>query len=251
MKKIAYVGIDYHENSLSIAVRIQDKNEIHKTVRLKNQDKIIRKYMKKLSEDFDIKACYEASSSGYYFQRKMQSWGYSCEVIAPSSLPKKRGDRRKNDFRDALNLAQNYANGTLSIVHLPTEEEESVRCLVRCRIALKEAEKRAKHQINSLLQSQGLRWSRSKWTFQHRKWLWELKMPNEYLQMVLDEYLEHMDYLQSRIQYLEFQIEQVAESELYAPAVKKLRAFRGIGPFPPCCSSLKSRISVGFPTPEP
>jgi transposase len=128
-----------------------------------------------------------------------------------------------------LNLAQNYANGTLSIVHLPTEEEESVRCLVRCRIALKEAEKRAKHQINSLLQSQGLRWSRSKWTFQHRKWLWELKMPNEYLQMVLDEYLEHMDYLQSRIQYLEFQIEQVAESELYAPAVKKLRAFRGIG----------------------
>jgi transposase len=159
----------------------------------------------------------------------MQSWGYSCEVIAPSSLPKKRGDRRKNDFRDALNLAQNYANGTLSIVHLPTEEEESVRCLVRCRIALKEAEKRAKHQINSLLQSQGLRWSRSKWTFQHRKWLWELKMPNEYLQMVLDEYLEHMDYLQSRIQYLEFQIEQVAESELYAPAVKKLRAFRGIG----------------------
>ncbi len=229
MKKIAYVGIDYHQNSLTIAVRVQDKKKIDETVRIRNEDKIIRKYMKKLSERFAIRACYEASCSGYYFQRKMKSWGYDCEIIAPSSLPKKRGDRRKNDFRDAQNLAQNYANGTLSIVHLPTEEEESIRSLIRCRSAFKETEKKAKHQINSLLLSQGLRWPRSKWTFQHRKWLWELRMPNEYLQQVLDEHLAHLDYLQTRIKYLDQQIEQVAESDLYAPAVKKLRAFKGIG----------------------
>jgi len=227
MKKIAHVGIDYHENTLSIAVWVRKK--VHATVRVRNKDKIVRMYLKKLSEEFIIRACYEASCSGYYFQRKMKSWGYDCEVIAPSSLPKKRADRRKNDFRDALNLAQNYANGTLSIVHPPTEEQESVRSLVRCRSAIKEAEKRAKHQINSLLLSQGLRWPRSKWTLQHRKWLWELKMRDEYLQMVLDEHLSHLDYLQSRIKFLEQQIEQIANSELYAPAVKKLRAFKGIG----------------------
>jgi transposase len=228
MKKIAYIGIDYHQNTLTIAVRVQDKNEIRETVRIRNKDKIIRMYLKKLSEKFTIRACYEASCSGYYFQRKMKSWGYHCEVIAPSSLPKKRGDRRKNDFRDARDLAHNYANGTLSIVHLPTEEEESVRSLVRCRMAFKETEKRAKHQINSLLLPQGLRWPRSKWTFQHRKWLWELKMPNEYLQQVLDEHLSHLDYIQTRIKYLDQQITQIAESDLYAPAVKKLRAFKGI-----------------------
>jgi transposase len=229
MKKIAYVGIDYHQNTLSIAVRIQDRKKIHETVHLRNEDKVIRRYMKKLSKEFEIRACYEASSNGYCFQRKMQSWGYHCEIIAPSSLPKKRGDRRKNDFRDARDLAQNYANGTLSVVHLPTEEDESVRTLIRCRIAFKETEKRAKHQINSLLLSQGLRWLRSKWTFQHRKWLWELKRPNEHLQQVLDEHLAHLDYLQTRIKYLDQQIEQIAESDLYAPAVKKLRAFKGIG----------------------
>lgn len=229
MKKIAYVGIDYHQNTLTIAVRVQEKKDIHETLRLRNEDRIIRKYLKKLSEKFNIRACYEASCSGYYFQRKMESWGYHCEVIAPSSLPKKRGDRRKNDFRDARNLAQNYANGTLSIVHPPTEEEESVRSLVRCRSAFKETEKRAKQQINSLLLSQGLRWPRSKWTLQHRKWLWELKMPNEYLQQVLDEHLAHLDYIQTRIKYLDQQIDQIAESDLYAPAVKKLRAFKGIG----------------------
>ena len=229
MKKIAYVGIDYHQNTLSVAVRADNEKKIHETVRIRNEDKIIRKYMKKLSAEFEIKACYEASSSGYYFQRKMKSWGYDCEVIAPSSLPKKRGDRRKNDFRDARDLAQNYANGTLSIVHLPTEEEESVRNFIRCRSAFKEAEKRAKQQINSLLLSQGLRWPKSKWTFQHRKWLWELKMPNEYLQIVLDEHLAHMDYIQSRIKSFDQQIEQIAKSDLYEPAVKKLRALKGIG----------------------
>ena len=230
MKKIAHVGIDYHKNTLTIAVRVQGKKKIYETVHLKNEDKLIRKYMKNLSKEFDLKTCYEASSSGYSFQRKMDAWGYHCDIIAPSSLPKKRGDRRKNDFRDAQNLAQNYANGTLSIVHLPTEEEESIRALVRCRMAFKETEKRAKHQINSLLLSQGLRWSKkSKWTLQHLRWLWELKMPNEYLQQVLDEYLAHLDYLQTQIKYLTQQIEQVAKSDLYAPAVKKLRAFKGIG----------------------
>jgi transposase len=229
MKKIAYVGIDYHQNTLTIAVRVEGSKKIQETVHLRNEDKLIRKYMKKLSKEFEIKACYEASSSGYYFQRKMQSWGYRCEIIAPCSLPKKRANRRKNDFRDARDLAHNYANGTLSVVHLPTEEDESVRSLVRCRMAFKETEKRAKHQINSLLLSQGLRWARSKWTFQHRKWLWELKMPNEYLQQVLDEHLSHLDYLQSRIEHLDQQIEQVAASDLYAPVVKNLRAFKGIG----------------------
>jgi transposase len=227
MKKIAYVGIDYHQSTLSIAVFV--KNKIHETIRIRNQDKIIRDYLKRLSKQFTVRACYEASCSGYYFQRKMKTWGYHCEVIAPSSVPKKRGDRRKNDFRDALNLAQNYANGTLSIVHPPTEQEESFRGLIRCRLAFKDTEKRAKQQINSLLLSHGLHWPRSRWTFQHRKWLWELKMPNAYLQQILDEHLAHLDYVQTRLKYLDQQIEQIADSELYAAAVKKLRAFKGIG----------------------
>lgn len=120
MKKIAYVGIDYHLNSLSLAVVVKGKNTPVDMVRLKNDEELIRKYMSKLSEKFEIKACYEASSNGYSFQRKMAAWGYPCEVIAPSLIPRKPVDHRKNDFRDARDLAQNYAHGTLSIVHPPT-----------------------------------------------------------------------------------------------------------------------------------
>ncbi len=66
-KKIAYVGIDYHKNTLTIAVRIEGEKEIHDAIRIRNEDKIIQKYLKKISKDFDIRACYEASSSGYTF----------------------------------------------------------------------------------------------------------------------------------------------------------------------------------------
>jgi len=228
MKKIAYIGVDYHLNSLSIAVMVEDEKTFHDLIRLKNEDKGIRRYMNKLSSHFEIKACYEASCSGYAFQRKMASWGYHCDVIAPSLIPKKSGDRRKNDFRDAKNLARLYANGLLTIVHLPTEYEESVRSLIRCRLAFKESEKRVKQQITSLLLSHDIHWAQSAWTKQHRDWLEALRMPYEYLQHVLDEYLGHLEYLRTRIRSLDEQIEKLARSELYAPSVKKLKAFRGI-----------------------
>lgn len=228
-KQIAYVGVDYHVQSLTISIYLAEEKSFYETIHLKNENKVITKYMKKLSKKFIPKICYEASSNGYSFQRKMQELGYHCEVIAPSLIPKKPGDRRKNDHRDSKTLAQHYANGLLTVVHPPNQEEESIRSFIRCRIALKEAEKRVKQQINSFLLSQDCRWMKTKWTQQHRRWLSTIEMPNTYLQQVLQEYFGLLDYLEGRIQHLEQQIEELAASELYAPSVKKLRAFKGIG----------------------
>jgi hypothetical protein len=100
MKKIAYLGVDYHINHVTIAVMIEAKRKFHDTIRIKTEDRAIKKYIHKLAKGFKIKACYEASSCAYVFQRKMNSWGDHCDVIAPSLIPKKRGDRRKNDVLD-------------------------------------------------------------------------------------------------------------------------------------------------------
>lgn len=48
-KKIAYVGIDYHLNSLSIAVMVEGEKDLYQTIRIRNEDKVILKYMKKLA----------------------------------------------------------------------------------------------------------------------------------------------------------------------------------------------------------
>ena len=46
MKKIAYVGVDYHLNSLSIAVLSENDSNFNDLIRIKNQDNLILKYMK-------------------------------------------------------------------------------------------------------------------------------------------------------------------------------------------------------------
>jgi len=148
--------------------------------------------------------------------------------IASSLIPKKPGYRRKNDFRDAQNLAQHYAHGMLAIVHPPTEKQESVRHLVRCRMAMRENEKSVKQQINSLLLTQDFRWPKTKWTGQHCVWLKKLILRDKHSQQVLDELFGLLDYLGSRIQYLDKEIEEIAQSEIYTPSVKKLKAFKGI-----------------------
>jgi transposase len=230
MKKIAYVGIDYHLNSLSLAVLVEGETEFHDLIRINNQDKFIIKYMNKLSKQFEIKACYEASFSGYSFLRKMSSWGYHCDVIAPSLIPKKKGDRRKNDKRDAKDLARLYASGLLTPVHVPTEFEESVRSLIRCRLSFKEFEKRTKNQINSLLLAQGVKCPfKKRWTRKYMTWLSKLELPERCLKTIFEELLGLMTYIQGRIASLDNQIEEIAQSDIYAPSVKKLRAFKGIG----------------------
>ena len=229
MKKIAYVGIDYHLKSLTIAVLIQGESDFYNVMKIPNTDNIISKHMKKLSKEFEIKACYEASFSGYSFQRKMASWGYHCDVIAPSLIPRKKGDRRKNDGRDARNLAKSYSVGDLAIVQVPTEEEESVRHLIRCRLSFKDFEKRTKNQINSLLHTQSIHWPYKKWNHKHITWLSNLQMSQKHLQAILEEQLGLLSYIQSRLGYLDKQIEEIAISDIYAPSVKKLRSFKGIG----------------------
>jgi transposase len=229
MRKIAYVGVDYHINTLSIAVLVEGEENFLDSIHLRNDDKMVRKYLKKIDKNYDLRVCYEASGCGYVFQRKLKTWGYHCDVIAPSLIPKKPGDRRKNDFRDARNLAQHFRSGSLTVVNPPNEEEESVRSLVRCRMSLKEAAKKAKRQINTFLLAHGLHWSKGKWTQQHRQWLSKISFPNSYLQTVLAELLGHLEYLEIRIKCLDSQIEEIGRSEIYGPSVKKLRAFKGIG----------------------
>jgi transposase len=231
MKRVAYVGVDYHVNSVSVGVLIEGASDFLDCIHIRNDDKMIRKYLIKLSKDYELRVCYEACSSGYVFQRKVNGWGWHCDVIAPSLIPRKLGDRRKNDFRDARNLARNYRAGMLTVVHSPSEEEESIRAIIRCRFALKEAAKRTKHQINTFVLGQGHHWPKSKWGRQHRLWLTQIRiLLDPHLQIVLDEHLGHLDYLESRIERLEQEIGQIARSDIYAPSVNKLCAFKGIAP---------------------
>jgi len=228
MKTVAYVGIDYHQSFLAVVVLLEGQPEPIDRVKLPNVPKNLKNYFSKLCERYFLKTCYEASSCGYVFYREMTRWGHSCQVVAPSKIPKKPGDHVKTDFKDAENLAYQFRNGSLSFVHIPSEEEEAARALIRCRRALKEDCKRVKLRISSLLKSVGHVYSGSLWTQKHENWLNQVSLL-PMLDSVLMEYRTQRVYLENRIAELDCQIEALAKTEKYAEKVKTLKTLRGIG----------------------
>jgi transposase len=98
-----------------------------------NDPRQIRRLFERLLHDGPIRACYEAGVSGYDLYRQLTALGVECAVIAPALTPRKPGDRVKTDRRDAAKLARLFRAGELTEIHVPTEAEESVRDLTRCR----------------------------------------------------------------------------------------------------------------------
>jgi transposase len=85
--------------------------------------------------------------------------GFVCEVIAPSLIPKKASDRVKTDRRDADQLARLYRSGELTAVHVPSQEDEAVRDLVRARFAAMTDQRQARNRLKGFLLRIGFRYT--------------------------------------------------------------------------------------------
>ena len=60
------------------------------------------KVLAKLGTAEQLHIVYEAGPTGFGLQRALQARGYVCEVIAPSQIPRRAGDRIKTDGRDCV-----------------------------------------------------------------------------------------------------------------------------------------------------
>ena len=100
------VGMDVHKDTIVLGVLADGCHEPEDVRTLPHDLVKLRKYLARLAKRGVVQACYEASGCGYVLQRAMTDWGMSCEVIAPSLIPVRSGDRRKTDTRDAVKLAR-------------------------------------------------------------------------------------------------------------------------------------------------
>ena len=74
-------------------------------------DSLIRKLQSKGQR---LSFAYEAGPCGYALYRYLTKTGFDCQVVAPSLIPKKPGDRVKTDRRDAQDIARNLRAGELT-----------------------------------------------------------------------------------------------------------------------------------------
>ena len=230
---ILYLGLDVHKESVTIAVLPADAPAPTRLERLPYDLKKLQRFCTRLAQGgMALRACYEASSAGYVLQRAMTSWGHVCEIVASALIPKKPGERRKFDKKDAANLARLYRAGELTPIRIPTEAEERVRELVRCRETLQREILRSRHYLLKLLLRRGLIYhAGAHWTHRHRAWLEDQRRSGVLTGgdvVAFDEYLALLDYKLARRAELDRQIEALALTPLYRPVVARLACFRGI-----------------------
>ena len=148
---IIYVGMDVHKDSITLAVLPAPAKNPTRLERLPNDLPKLKRFLDRLARDGELRVCYEASGAGYVLHRALREWGYACDVIAPSLIPKRPGVQRKHDKRDAADLARYYRAGELTPVRIPTEAEERIRDVVRCRETFQREILKSRHYILKFL----------------------------------------------------------------------------------------------------
>ena len=230
MDHVTYVGLDVHANSITAAI-LPDESQHAEVVELSSDLMKVRRLFRRLADKGPVRACYEASGAGFVLQRVLTRDGFHCEVIAPSLIPRKPGDRRKTDRLDALMLARLYRSGHLTPVHVPSEHQEALRRLLRLRTSYQIYCTATKHRISGILRNHGFVFTESKsaWTKKHRLWLAKLRGTLEGpLQTALAIELEHLEYLEAQQHAMDAELERFALSDQFRLQTEALCCLRGV-----------------------
>ena len=229
---IITVGMDVHKDSITLAVLPEGAPAPTRIDRLPNDLTKLHRYCDRLAEQGEVRACYEASGAGYVLERAMREWGYACDVIAPSLIPTKPGVQRKHDKHDAIQLARLHRAGELTPVRIPSEAEERVRDVVRCRETFQREILKSRHYLLKFLARRGFVYRDGEnWTHKHVAWLRAFANAGAPLAredaLVFREYFALFEYKVGRRDELDREIVALAELPALSTAVGWLQCFRG------------------------
>ena len=230
-EKVRFLGLDVHAETIAVAIA-EPGGEVRSLGTIANREESIRKLVKKLGSVEQLRACYEAGPTGYVLYWQLAELGVKCDVIAPTLVPVKAGDRVKTDRRDAEKLARSYRSDDLTAVWVPDESSEALRDLVRAREAAKQDQLRARHRLSKFLLRSGQRPAPGvkTWTQIYMAWIRQIRFVQMAQEWTRLDYLHEVEHMGERVARLE---QAIAEAAKLAPpglqeVIKGLQALRGI-----------------------
>ncbi len=228
---LRYVGLDVHAETIAVAVAEPD-GEVPFLGMIPNRPEAVAKLIRKLGPREHLRACYEAGPCGYVLYWQLTRLGVPCDVVAPTLVPTKPGDRIKTDRRDAVKLARCYRSGDLTPVWVPDAAHEALRDLVRAREAAKQDQLRARHRLGKFLLRHGIRPPAGvkPWMQRHRRWLDSVGFELGAQRATIADYLHEVDHAVARLERLERALDEAVAA---APAAQRaviaaLQCLRGI-----------------------
>ena len=232
MRKVRFIGLDVHADTIAVAIA-EPSGDVRSVGVIPNRPESIRKLVKKLGPVAPLRVCYEAGPTGYVVYWQLTALGVPCEVVAPTLVPVKPGDRVKTDRRDALKLARSYRAGDLTPVWVPDAAHEALRDLVRAREAAKKDQLRARHRLGKFLLRHGRRPPTGirAWTQRHLTWVKSaVHFEQAAQEATLLDYVHEVDHVAGRIERLERAIDAAVQTapERMREVIEALQALRGI-----------------------
>ena len=222
--------MDVHKDTIVVAVTAT--GEVGKATAygtFPNTAAALEKLVKRLRQagGGPIKFCYEAGPCGYGVHRTLTKMGEDCMVVAPSMIPRKSGERQKNDKRDAASLAVLHRGGLLTAVWVPDAAHEAMRDLIRARLA---AVRAARQQLSAFLlrHERAYPGNRTPWTKAHRGWLADQTFAQPAQRIVLEESIEAVRLGEQRRDRVDGYLRAQIPTWSLFPLVRNLCALRGL-----------------------
>lgn len=234
MNSVIYVGMDVHSNSFSLCAYHPETTKHSDEVTIPNDSKLIWKYANNLLAKSEpgttLVFGYEAGCLGFTPANEIKEMGFTCKVMAPSTIRMSSSDRiRKTDRRDARALSEALGTNAFNEVHQPDQEDLDVRDFIRLREDTQSMVKMTKQRINAYLLKLGKKFDqgKSKWTLLHRSWLRTIEL-SPLQRETLDEYLTTLEELEAKVERYDERITQISNDDRYKKTADGLSCFKGI-----------------------
>lgn len=144
--------------------------------------------------------CYEA-------YRQLISLGHRRDVVAPSLIPMKSGDRVKTNCHDATMLARLHRARELTPIWVPDADHEAMRDLIRLRSVVQYVVMRARPHLQGFLLCHGRKHGHgTAWRMVYRRWLSTLAFEHPAQQIAFQDCVDAVMDGERRFKRVEEQI---------------------------------------------
>jgi transposase len=233
----AFVGLDYHSETIRVCVMTQDADVlVNRNVRncpaavidlVRSQNVFV--------QGVAIEACCGAAD---FAARLAEATEWDVRMAHPAYVQKLKQGRDKTDCGDAALLADLLRVNYLPEVWLADETTRQLRRLVRYRQGLVEERKAVKLRLRSLLREERVECETSRaWTKAWFAWLDTIRL-GEQSRWVLDQDRRRLARLDEAIAEVDVRMETATADD---PVVQKLRQQAGVG----LVTALVLRAAVG------
>jgi transposase len=229
--RLAFIAFDSAKEKHAVAIADDGRDgEVRYLGEIDNSPDAVSKLVAKLSRQYErLHFCYEAGPTGYGLYRQLTDLGHVCDVVAPTMIPKRSGDRVKTNRRDSVTLVKLLRAGELRAIWVPDSVHEAVRDLTRAReVAMLDLKKKRQHLLSFLLRHDRNFPGRKNWTKMHERWLAKQAFNHPAQQIVFQDHVDVINAAQVRLAALEQQLREIVPTWTMAPVVAAYQALRGV-----------------------